>query len=92
MIKSMTGFGRGSGGRGSNKVDVEIRSVNSRFLEMKFRGVTIDPTIEQKIRALLEKTIQRGNVQVRIELNVSQGNQKLSFNKDRFELIQDVMK
>jgi len=92
MIKSMTGFGRGSGGRGSNKVDVEIRSVNSRFLEMKFRGVTIDPTIEQKIRALLEKTIQRGNAQVRIELNVSQGNQKLSFNKDRFELIQDVMK
>jgi len=92
MIKSMTGFGRGSGGRGSNKVDVEIRSVNSRFLELKFRGVTIDPTIEQKIRALLEKTIQRGNVQVRIELNVSQGNQKLSFNKDRFELIQDVMK
>ena len=92
MIKSMTGFGRGSGGRGSNKVDVEIRSVNSRFLELKFRGVTIDPTIEQKIRALLEKTIQRGNAQVRIELNVSQGNQKLSFNKDRFELIQDVMK
>ena len=92
MIKSMTGFGRGSGGRGSNKVDVEIRSVNSRFLEMKFRGVTIDPTIEQKIRALLEKTIQRGNAQVRIELNVSQSNQKLSFNKDRFELIQDVMK
>ena len=92
MIKSMTGFGRGSAGRGLNKIDVEIRSVNSRFLEMKFRGFTLDPATEQKIRALLEKSIQRGNAQVRVELNVSQDNQKLSFNKDRFEMIQDVVK
>ena len=88
----MTGFGRGSAGRGLNKIDVEIRSVNSRFLEMKFRGVALDPATEQKIRALLEKSIQRGNAQVRVELNVSQDNQKLSFNKDRFEMIQDVVK
>ena len=88
----MTGFGRGSAGRGPNKIDVEIRSVNSRFLEMKFRGVALDPSTEQKIRALLEKSIQRGNAQVRVELNVSQDNQKLSFNKDRFEMIQDVVK
>ena len=92
MIKSMTGFGRGSAGRGLNKIDVEIRSVNSRFLEMKFRGFSLDPATEQKIRALLEKSIQRGNAQVRVELNVSQNNQKLSFNKDRFEMIQDVVK
>jgi len=88
----MTGFGRGSAGRGPNKIDVEIRSVNSRFLEMKFRGVALDPATEQKIRALLEKSIQRGNAQVRVELNISQDNQKLSFNKDRFEMIQDVVK
>jgi len=88
----MTGFGRGSSGRGLNKIDVEIRSVNSRFLEMKFRGFSLDPATEQKIRALLEKSIQRGNAQVRVELNVSQDNQKLSFNKDRFEMIQDVVK
>ncbi len=88
----MTGFGRGSAGRGPNKIDVEIRSVNSRFLEMKFRGVALDPSTEQKIRALLEKSIQRGNAQVRVELNISQDNQKLSFNKDRFEIIQDVIK
>ncbi len=88
----MTGFGRGSAGRGPNKIDVEIRSVNSRFLEMKFRGFTLDPATEQKIRTLMEKSIQRGNAQVRVELNVSQDNQKLSFNKDRFEMIQDVVK
>ena len=88
----MTGFGRGSAGRGPNKIDVEIRSVNSRFLEMKFRGFTLDPATEQKIRALLEKSIQRGNAQIRVELNISQDNQKLSFNKDRFEIIQDVIK
>ena len=92
MIKSMTGFGRGSAGRGLNKIDVEIRSVNSRFLEMKFRGFSLDPTTEQKIRSLLEKSILRGKAQVRVELNVSQDNQILSFNKDRFDMIQDVVK
>ncbi|SUZ93622.1 uncharacterized protein METZ01_LOCUS46476 [marine metagenome] len=40
----------------------------------------------------MEKSIQRGNAQVRVELNVSPDNQKLSFNKDRFEMIQDVIK
>ena len=53
MIKSMTGFGRGSSGSGPNKIDVEIRTVNSRFLEMKLRGFNLDPAFEQKVRSTL---------------------------------------
>ena len=68
MIKSMTGFGRGSAGRGPNKIDVEIRAVNSRFLELKLRGFNLDPSMEQKVRNLAETNLQRGNVQIRIEL------------------------
>jgi len=92
MIKSMTGFGRGVAGRGKNRIDVEIRTVNSRFLEIKIRGLSLEPIIENEIRGQLEKLIIRGNVQVRIESNVISDNQKLSFNQDRFELIQAVLK
>ena len=92
MIKSMTGFGRGSAGRGDKKIDVEIRTVNSRFFELKLRGLSLEPKVELKVRNLLEEHLQRGNVQVRIELNSSKESGNMSFNRDRFEMIQEVLK
>ncbi|SVB01773.1 uncharacterized protein METZ01_LOCUS154627 [marine metagenome] len=92
MIKSMTGFGRGSAGRGDRKIDVEIRTVNSRFFELKLRGLSLEPKVELKVRNLLEEHLQRGNVQVRIELNSSKESGNMSFNRDRFEMIQEVLK
>ena len=88
----MTGFGRGSAGRGPSRIDVEIRTVNSRFLELKIRGFGLDPTIEQKVRNLAESSLQRGNVQLRIELKSSQDFPKISFNKARFEMIKEILK
>ena len=88
----MTGFGRGSAGKGPNKIDVEIRTVNSRFLETKIRGFNLDPILEIKVRNILETSLQRGNVQVRFELKSGQDSQKLSFNRKRFEILQDVIK
>ena len=88
----MTGFGRGSAGKGPNKIDVEIRTVNSRFLETKVRGFNLDPILEIKVRNILERSLQRGNVQVRFELKLGQDSQKLSFNRKRFEILQDVIK
>ena len=88
----MTGFGRGSAGKGPNKIDVEIRTVNTRFLETKIRGFNLDPILEIKVRNTLETSLQRGNVQVRFELKSGQVSQKLSFNRKRFEILQDVIK
>ena len=88
----MTGFGRGSAGKDPNKIDVEIRTVNSRFLETKIRGFNLDPILEIKVRNILETSLQRGNVQVRFELKSGQDSQKLSFNRKRFEILQDVIK
>ena len=59
MIKSMTGFGRGSAGQGQNKVEIEIRTVNSRFLEVKLRGLSIDPNIEEKVRNQISENLKR---------------------------------
>ena len=92
MIKSMTGFGRASYGRSKSKIDVEIRTVNSRYLEIKFRGVLLDPNVEQEIKKIIEKSVQRGNVHVRIELSKNLNSQKINFNKERFETIQEILK
>ena len=92
MIKSMTGFGRGSAGRGQNKIDVEIRAVNSRFLEIKINGNKLDPITEKKIRDLIESNLHRGHVSLRIQLNSDYDRNKMTFNKVRFEMIKDILK
>ncbi len=43
MIQSMTGYGRGSAGKGDKKVTALIKAVNGRFLDVKIRGLDIDP-------------------------------------------------
>jgi len=60
MIKSMTGFGRGSAGKNNQKVNAEIRAVNSRFLELKIRGMTLSPRLEGLVREKISDTLQRG--------------------------------
>ena len=88
----MTGFGRGRAGRGKNKIEIEIRSVNSRYLDVKFKGLVLDLSLENEIKKILFEDIQRGSIQIRFEPNADYEIQKFSFNKERFDLIKQILK
>ena len=88
----MTGFGRGNAGRGKNRIDVEIRAINSRYLDTKFRGIQLDFQLEQEIKKIIEKEIQRGSVCVHVELTNDLDSRKFTFDKDRFESLRDIIK
>jgi len=88
----MTGFGRGNAGRGKNRIDVEIRAINSRYLDTKFRGIQLDFQLEQEIKKVIEKEIQRGSVYVHVELTNDLDSRKFTFDKDRFESLRDIIK
>ena len=88
----MTGFGRGNAGRGKNRIDVEIRAINSRYLDTKFRGIQLDFQLEQEIKKIIEKEIQRGSVYVHVELTNDLDSRKFTFDKDRFESLRDIIK
>ena len=88
----MTGFGRGNAGRGKNRIDVEIRTINSRYLDTKFRGIQLDFQLEQEIKKIIEKEIQRGSVYVHVELTNNLDSRKFTFDKDRFESLRDIIK
>jgi len=88
----MTGFGRGNAGRGKNRIDVEIRAINSRYLDTKFRGIQLDFQLEQEIKKIIEKEIQRGSVYVHVELANDLDSRKFTFDKDRFESLRDIIK
>ena len=92
MIKSMTGFGRGEFVDTSCKITTEIRSVNSRFLEIKFRGYPVDLETERDIKIMFEKLLNRGNVSIRIEIQNLIESSNVIFDKERFELARNILK
>lgn len=66
-MHSMTAFGRAIGDSGDAAVSVEIKSVNSRYLDVSFRLPRFLSFLEEKIKAYLEaNVITRGKVEVSI--------------------------
>ena len=91
MIKSMTGYGQSSFKKNKYHLNIEIRTVNSRYLDYKIRGYNLNINIEKKIRELFNKYIKRGNVQIKINLDSNKTN-NLVFNKERFDSLIQVVK
>ena len=91
MIQSMTGYGRGTAGKGINKITSLVKVVNGRYLDIKIRGIEIEPSDYNEIRNLLVEKIVRGTVQVTIEVENKNNLETLSFNKDRFEAIENIL-
>jgi len=62
MISSMTGFGRGTANKNGTTVLVELRTVNSRFLEMSARLPRSLSLRENDIKELIRRRFTRGKV------------------------------
>lgn len=73
-LRSMTGYGTASrrwvSSDGPWSVDVEVRSVNARFLELKVRQ-PYGAALEQKLRRQLEGRVGRGRVELTIHLRAT---------------------
>ncbi len=84
MLKSMTGYGLASTEYLQKKITVEIRSLNSKFLELNVKMPRSYSEKESVIRNEATKAIERGkaNVSIIIENNESQDSSLL--NKDKF--------
>tara|TARA_B110001454_G_scaffold18191_2_gene16574 strand:+ start:4090 stop:4950 length:861 start_codon:yes stop_codon:yes gene_type:complete len=91
MIKSMTGFGRGTTSREGGKINVEIKSLNSRYFDIKFLGIKINPRTEEKSKRHISNFLNRGNIIVHIDIDEINSGQVLTFNKDRFDKIQSTL-
>jgi uncharacterized protein (TIGR00255 family) len=70
MIKSMTGYGIAAFDSGSTKYTVEIKSLNSKFLELSLRLPKAFSEKEFQLRTECSKQIERGKVN--LSINVEQ--------------------
>jgi len=75
MIKSMTGFGLASADYENTKFAVEIKSLNSKFLELNLKLPKSYSEKELSLRNICSKEIERGKVSVSI--NVERGEDSL---------------
>jgi len=71
MIKSMTGYGSATGTSGDINLTVELRSVNNRFLDCSVRMPRMYIFAEDKIKAVVQKYISRGKVDVFVTVDSS---------------------
>jgi uncharacterized protein (TIGR00255 family) len=75
MIKSMTGFGLASTDHENGKFSVEIKSLNSKFLELNLKLPRAFSEKELLLRNICSKDIERGKVNVSI--NIERGEENL---------------
>ena len=85
MIKSMTGFGRGSAKIKGGQINVEIQSLNSRYIDLKFLGFNLSPEAEDNFRRIISNNLNRGSIKVYIEIDNIKDEQVITLNQERFE-------
>ncbi len=66
MIRSMTGFGAGHGSAGGEELDVEVRSVNHKYCEVKVRLPRELAALEADAARSVRERLARGGVDVTV--------------------------
>ena len=71
MIKSMTGFGKGEAVCGDKKFRVELRSLNSKQLDLSVKIPSKYRAAEAEVRAIVARELQRGKVDCFVSFETS---------------------
>ncbi|MEO5857528.1 MAG: YicC/YloC family endoribonuclease [Pyrinomonadaceae bacterium] len=70
-MRSMTGFGRGSASGDNFSVNVELKTVNNRFLDVNLRLSGELQQLETRLKHLIGERLSRGRVEVNIQYDKS---------------------
>lgn len=67
MIKSMTGFGQARHDNGSVRISAEVKSLNSKYLDLGLKFPKQFSENEVELRNLISDTLERGKISIAIE-------------------------
>lgn len=81
MVKSMTGFGKTTVESGNKKVVIEIKSLNSKQLDLNLRIPNLYKEKEMEIRSLIKEQLDRGKVDMCIYFDNAESDKDVSINK-----------
>ncbi|MEO0897401.1 MAG: YicC/YloC family endoribonuclease [Bacteroidota bacterium] len=82
MIQSMTGYGSGKTSSSNFNVTVELKSLNSKYLELQLKLPRVYMKYEQKLRSGLTEQLGRGKITMLFNIEVLSGEKRtLNINK-----------
>jgi len=67
VVRGMTGYGSSERTDGGQRIRVELKSVNQRFLDIQIKAPRVLLKIEDKLRQAIESRLARGRVTVYVE-------------------------
>lgn len=82
MLKSMTGFGRAEITKGGKIIGIEIKSLNGKQLEVNLKIPALLKPYEFDIRSLLQQSLQRGSLDVMINIKQNGSNKPVIINNE----------
>lgn len=92
MIKSMTGFGRGESSSDGFQVTVEIKTLNSRYLDISIRVPQSIQEYEFDIKEQIQKKLSRGKVHVSINVDkTDQLSPDITYNEELIKAYTDML-
>ena len=76
VLVSMTGYGRASVETGRATIDVEVKSLNHRFLDLGLKIPRVYSPFEVDLRSLVGEVIKRGKIEIYVTRRVKAGAQQ----------------
>ena len=97
MVASMTGFGRAEVSRDGINISAEVRSVNSRYLDLTLRLPRSISQREKELKDIVRSFLNRGNLNITVKIDYdSNGAIPLKVNtaaaKSYFKLLNEIRK
>lgn len=92
MICSMTGYGKGKAENNSFSVEVEIKSINSRYLDifLKLPSNLVSKDIE--LREVIKNKVSRGKLSVSIQIKQNKSNNFSLIDEDKLDELLALIK
>ena len=84
MLLSMTGYGRETQTFKHKTINIEVRSLNSKFSDLRLKFPQNYKEKEHEIRRIVSEKTQRGKIDVLIETTSLQGDDEFGLNKALF--------
>ena len=85
MVLSMTGFGRAEANYSNKEILVEVRSLNSKFTDIRLKIPQNYKEKEVLIRKLVSENVERGKIEVSMEIRSPEGDENFSLNVPLFK-------
>jgi uncharacterized protein (TIGR00255 family) len=85
MIKSMTGFGKGEATVDDKKIRVELRSLNSKQLDLSVKLPGKYRAAEAEMRSIITRELQRGKVDCFVSFEAATAETSAHINREAFK-------